>query len=348
MTNTTQNLNDIESLNFDKDDQQLFFVDDLRLKADALRHSVLPKLQLMLNHAISKIDKIYGVDVFEDSHITKSPNFRTKRKEKLKIDYDYSLCGLEGKRVKNKWFGLKRKNGKEAQIAPFKFAFDLDQNGLRASMWMNLLKLTDDTYIKYLELLDSRSDIIGNFCFYSNFKFNLPSMIHSTKVNIDWMKKHKEYYHDFTSPYLSYPITSKSVKLLIDDFAIFYYLYDCYIKIAKDEEMDLILWEKLHKWSTTEKPKEKLKSPIIEIQKAKEAAEQKTKVMPAMRWQVFQRDDWKCVSCGRSSHDNVILNMDHILPRSKGGPDSIDNLQTLCWECNIGKSNRDDTDLRKN
>jgi len=68
--------------------------------------------------------------------------------------------------------------------------------------------------------------------------------------------------------------------------------------------------------------------------------------MPAMRWQVFQRDDWKCVSCGRSSHDDVILNMDHILPRSKGGPDRIDNLQTLCWECNIGKSNRDDTDLR--
>jgi len=94
-------------------------------------------------------------------------------------------------------------------------------------MWMNLLKLTDDTYIKYLELLESKSDIIGNFCFYSNFKFNLPSMIHSTKVNIDWMKEHKEYYHDFTSPYLSYPITSNSIKLLIDDYAIFYYLYDC-------------------------------------------------------------------------------------------------------------------------
>ncbi|WP_346433177.1 HNH endonuclease [Sphaerotilus microaerophilus] len=68
--------------------------------------------------------------------------------------------------------------------------------------------------------------------------------------------------------------------------------------------------------------------------------------MPALRWQVFQRDRWKCVACGRGSHDDVILHVDHILPRSRGGTDSLDNFQTLCDRCNIGKSNRDDTDLR--
>jgi len=102
MTNTTQNLNDIESLSFDEDDQQLFYIDDLRLKADALRHSVLPKLQLMTNHAIAEIHNIYEIDVFDDSHITKAPNFRKKRENKLTVDYDMVLCGLEGKRIKNK------------------------------------------------------------------------------------------------------------------------------------------------------------------------------------------------------------------------------------------------------
>jgi len=346
MTKTTQNLNDIESLSFDKDDQQLFYIDDLRLKADALRHSVLPKLQLMTNHAISKIDEIYGVDVFEDSHITKSPNFRTKRKGKLKTNYNYSLCGLEGKRVKNKWLGLKRKDNKEAQIVPFKFVFELDQNGLRASMWTQLLQLTDETYIKYLNLLERSSDIIGNFCFYSNFKFNLPSMIHSTKENIDWMKENKKYYHDFTTPYLNFPISLDSIRLLIEDYSIFYYLYDSYIGTAKGEELDQVLWNKLHDWSNSVKHKEKRDTPIVDLDKVKQAAAKKVRVMPSLRWQVFQRDGWKCVSCGKSSHDNVILHMDHIKPRSLGGSDSIKNLQTLCWECNIGKSNKDDTDLR--
>jgi 5-methylcytosine-specific restriction endonuclease McrA len=84
----------------------------------------------------------------------------------------------------------------------------------------------------------------------------------------------------------------------------------------------------------------------VAMLKAREAAEQKLKVMPAIRWQVFQRDNWKCVSCGRNSQNDVILHVDHIIPRSRGGSDSLENYQTLCHLCNIGKSNKDTTDLR--
>jgi 5-methylcytosine-specific restriction endonuclease McrA len=80
--------------------------------------------------------------------------------------------------------------------------------------------------------------------------------------------------------------------------------------------------------------------------RAREAAEQRVKVMPAIRWQVFQRDGWKCVACGRAPGHDVILHIDHIIPRSRGGTDTLDNYQTLCSLCNLGKSNRDDTDLR--
>ncbi|OQX01521.1 MAG: hypothetical protein BWK80_59790 [Desulfobacteraceae bacterium IS3] len=69
--------------------------------------------------------------------------------------------------------------------------------------------------------------------------------------------------------------------------------------------------------------------------------------MPAIRWQVFQRDKWKCVSCGRSAANDVILHVDHIVPRSKGGKDELDNYQTLCHICNIGKSNKDETNIRE-
>ena len=63
-------------------------------------------------------------------------------------------------------------------------------------------------------------------------------------------------------------------------------------------------------------------------------------------WGVLARDKWKCLSCGGSSReDGVLLEVDHIIPRSKGGSDDMSNLQTLCKKCIIGKSNRDSTRL---
>ncbi|OQX25983.1 MAG: hypothetical protein BWK80_12795 [Desulfobacteraceae bacterium IS3] len=63
-------------------------------------------------------------------------------------------------------------------------------------------------------------------------------------------------------------------------------------------------------------------------------------------WEVLARDKWKCLSCGRTAReDGILLEVDHIIPRSKGGTDDIGNLQTLCKKCNIGKSNKDSTKL---
>jgi 5-methylcytosine-specific restriction endonuclease McrA len=66
-----------------------------------------------------------------------------------------------------------------------------------------------------------------------------------------------------------------------------------------------------------------------------------------IRWQVFERDDFKCVACGASAQDGAILHVDHIIPRSKGGEDIMENYQTLCHLCNIGKSNKSNKNLRK-
>jgi hypothetical protein len=60
-----------------------------------------------------------------------------------------------------------------------------------------------------------------------------------------------------------------------------------------------------------------------------------------MRFQVFARDKFKCISCGRSpaKDPEIELHADHIIPWSKGGETIIENLQTLCSVCNLGKSN---------
>jgi 5-methylcytosine-specific restriction endonuclease McrA len=61
---------------------------------------------------------------------------------------------------------------------------------------------------------------------------------------------------------------------------------------------------------------------------------------PKQRYQIFERDGFKCVKCGRSAADGVKLHADHIYPKSRGGMATLDNGQTLCDECNIGKGAR--------
>jgi hypothetical protein len=60
-----------------------------------------------------------------------------------------------------------------------------------------------------------------------------------------------------------------------------------------------------------------------------------------LRFLVMRRDNFTCQYCGKSpaTHPNIELQVDHIVPWSDGGETKIDNLQTLCAECNVGKSN---------
>lgn len=59
-----------------------------------------------------------------------------------------------------------------------------------------------------------------------------------------------------------------------------------------------------------------------------------------LRYQVLKRDNFKCCACGASpaKDPDVELHVDHIIPWSKGGETILENLQTLCSRCNIGKS----------
>jgi hypothetical protein len=67
----------------------------------------------------------------------------------------------------------------------------------------------------------------------------------------------------------------------------------------------------------------------------------------ALRFQVLERDGSRCRACGRSPAEDVTLHVDHILPYSLGGLTLLNNLQTLCAPCNIGKSNRSQTAFGK-
>ena len=61
-----------------------------------------------------------------------------------------------------------------------------------------------------------------------------------------------------------------------------------------------------------------------------------------LRQHIKERDHFTCKYCGASTEaePHLLLEIDHIVPVSKGGLTTEENLQTLCWRCNRSKSNK--------
>lgn len=65
----------------------------------------------------------------------------------------------------------------------------------------------------------------------------------------------------------------------------------------------------------------------------------------SIRYEVLKRAKSRCELCGISMEEKA-LEVDHIVPKNKGGKDSIDNYQALCYSCNANKRDLDSTDFR--
>lgn len=71
----------------------------------------------------------------------------------------------------------------------------------------------------------------------------------------------------------------------------------------------------------------------------KSTAGQRALMTSKLRKKILQRDGYTCQKCGNSTHQepNLLLEIDHIVPISKGGLTTEENLQVLCWKCNRSK-----------
>ena len=71
--------------------------------------------------------------------------------------------------------------------------------------------------------------------------------------------------------------------------------------------------------------------------RAPSAGSRRRKQIPDhVRQEVWHRDGGRCVRCGAEEY----LEYDHVIPHSKGGADTVGNLQLLCRRCNNEKSDR--------
>lgn len=78
------------------------------------------------------------------------------------------------------------------------------------------------------------------------------------------------------------------------------------------------------------------------IKFSKSAAGQRALMTAKLREFIKRRDGYACKSCSVSvaAEPNLLLEVDHIVPVSRGGLSEVTNLQTLCWRCNRTKSNK--------
>lgn len=74
----------------------------------------------------------------------------------------------------------------------------------------------------------------------------------------------------------------------------------------------------------------------------KSAKAQRALMTNALRNRIKDRDHHTCQMCSASIEDQslLLLEVDHIIPVSKGGLSTPENLQTLCWKCNRSKSDK--------
>ena len=61
--------------------------------------------------------------------------------------------------------------------------------------------------------------------------------------------------------------------------------------------------------------------------------------VPLTRLNIFKRDNWTCVYCGSTNRRDMTI--DHIIPQSKGGPNTWENMITSCFDCNNEKADLD-------
>lgn len=68
---------------------------------------------------------------------------------------------------------------------------------------------------------------------------------------------------------------------------------------------------------------------------------------PEQKEEIFKKDNYRCVICGRGRHNGFEIHADHIIPKDLGGKAEINNGQTLCSIHNFRKKNYKQTETGK-
>lgn len=132
-----------------------------------------------------------------------------------------------------------------------------------------------------------------------------------------------------------YPITKRKLNRLINRYKSVYNntltVIITYRTPVKLDVKQRVLYIREDEW--------KVQSESLQQKESRQrtfAQEQRNRITKKVRFAVLQRDNFTCQYCGAHG-PGVVLEVDHIIPISKGGTSDMDNLITACFDCNRGK-----------
>ena len=351
---------ELSEIIFEPQDSEIFKIPDVKTRIATLQNYFFPRMEMLLRHTLKCVQEVYEVNPYERMTFAYRPSNR--KDAKVTHFRPEVYVGICGKRIIDEVLITKHRDGTPyhyhatyltytvypkgymgVELDPYRYHVDENLADIVTKMIREhretLWPILSMNRIAYRAIYDR-----------DNHRFGGPEDAFSLAADGSggWL----------TSAYRYFPVDIEhGLYALISAFVVLYPIVDSMVLIEKGKAPRLgEMLAKLQAWylkSRDESPpgddEETVEPDEVENETDIEIPEldSYTYVRAGLRWEVLARDNWTCCSCGRSTkQDGVILHVDHILPRSKGGTDEIDNLQTLCSKCNIGKSNRDDTDLR--
>lgn len=347
---------DISELAFEQRDVGIFKIPDQKTQLDTLQNYFFPRLSALLKHSLEEVELTYGVNPYDQMTFVYKPSHRPDAKTNFVVDEVF--IGIAGKRRTQRPLTSLREDGKPFSFHSTYLTFNITADGLMFVELMPFRQKVDKGF------LDRTGQLI-----VENEKLLSPIL---AQHHIAWTRAHAflglvdsfstgdlDYRraNHLITPMFDLPLSMAwGLNPLIKAFVALYPLAEAITAIAEGEEPRLA--ERLDQYKAAQERLYDEEAVVAEESSSTDAGAESgdfvapeldsySFVRPGRWWRILARDKWTCCSCSRSANvHGVLLHVDHIIPRSKGGSDEDSNLQTLCQKCNLGKSNRDTTDLR--
>ncbi|MBW4483880.1 MAG: HNH endonuclease [Tildeniella torsiva UHER 1998/13D] len=364
----------MKDLAFDLKDIEVFKIPDPKTRLNILQKYFFPRLEILMDSALSLVQEVYEINPYENT----SSSYRPRHRQSAKVNIDRwgdVYLGISGKRKPGINTTIKNKHGKPYSYyygnLAFRLAFRINSDGC---MYTELFGCDFNARhnIKFLEdvkhVFDENHQALQALMMLNHVSFSSSLQFVSFQKWID--QKVEELVSEdenlnigFYSDLCYFPLEfDRGLKRLNLAFVAIYPVFEvirCLQQGQVLDEVNEIMMNMLSRYESwvhsggyhnafygntylddVSSEAEDYASYDLEL-------DNYAFTRAGLWWDVLARDKWTCRSCGRSTRvDGITLHVDHILPRSQGGMDQISNLQTLCAKCNLGKSNRDTTDLR--
>ncbi len=343
----------LEDIIFERQDAEIFSITDTKARLDTLQNYFFPRLDALLAHALDFIQDIYGRNPHEQMTIVRRPQHRAKvAKPKDTVTV---FTGVSGTRSDTP-LKVRRPDGSPFFYHPTYLTFTVEPDGVLRVVLQPFVYTVDSDYVASVgSLFRNHIDQVGPVLAVNHIVPNTSrlalGLLESFDVGTLRIYGRRPAFVRLISPPVYFPADiDRGVWELVVAFIALYPLASSCVSIANGETPDLVpMLERF--WTWYDEPLPGDIEPEDEEQDGSGPPDLSdfvnyVPIRSGLRWEIFARDGWTCRSCGRSpSRDGITLEVDHIQPRSKGGTGDKSNLQTLCRDCNAGKSNRDNTDL---